>query len=252
MFFATLWAFLIGKNAIENGVKDAKLNSWSKQNTYDPTTNTYIDAKGFTKDATSGAVRNIYRTKDGRLIGKGIFGNDIVDYTMEQRARELEAARKNHNAFQTVIATYRGRYQDIYDPSKVYAIRKIYPNNAKEIPVYVDVNTAKVVRPIDEYMEFISHDEYYNHLKVITSDFCIRDMCVINEIIKQKNATITTNDFMKIWGKDSEFICLDIYIKDNLVTIKKAIEMSLHKDDERKVKRALQFRQSASGKAWLI
>ena len=252
MFFATLWAFLIGKNAIENGVKDAKLNSWSKQNTYDPTTNTYIDAKGFAKDATSGAVRNIYRTKDGRLIGKGIFGNYIIDYTYVQQQLKSEDAKKHQDQFHTVVKIIHGgreRFQDLKDSSKIYEIQEIFIRRSKgrSIPVYVDIETSKIVRPIDEYMEFISHDEYYSELKNGPFDFYIRDINLINALIQQKNSTILSDDYNDNWQNECK---LDDYhwIKDDMKSI--LYMMSIRK--KYKEKRALKIRTSASGKAWLI
>lgn len=254
MFFATLWAFLIGKNAIENGVKNAKLNSWSKQNTYDPTTNTYIDAKGFTKDATSGAVRNIYRTKDGRLIGKGIFGNDIVDYTYVQQQSKIEEAKKHQDQFHTVVKIIHGgreRFQDLKDSSKIYEIQEIFIRRIKgrSIPVYVDIETSKIVRPIDEYMEFISHDEYYNRIKVRGgSNFIIRDINIINEMIKQRNSTITSRKYEDNWDIRHDLNEYNDWIKME----RRLCEHYINKKIKDKTKRALERRTSASGKAWLI
>lgn len=202
MFFSTIWAFLIGKNAIENGIKDYKLSKWSRNNAVSKSTNTYIDAKGMTRDADTGAVVFLKQDMDGHTIGTDIFGNKIKDYTIEKQRQDFIRAQENRDEFHTTALAIgtSGKdlvFKDLDDPTKEYVIREIViafvkGKLVKNIPVYVDKRTSMIVRPIDEYMEFISHSEFYEGYK--TSLFVIRDMDIINAIIKKYNASFIPGD----------------------------------------------------------
>lgn len=191
MFFATLWALIIGKNAVENGIKDAQLNNWSKQNTADSNTNTYIDASGATREIGSGARVFIGQDLNGHVVKTDIFGNTMVDYTLEKSRDDFRKAKAKRDIFHTVCARDHGRYQDLDDPTKEYVIEYITVSDicTRPIPVYVDVKTALIIRPTDEYLEYISHGEYYDHLKKYR-EFAIRDMDIINELIRMKNMSV--------------------------------------------------------------
>lgn len=208
MFFSTIWAFLIGKNAIENGIKDYKLSKWSRNNAVSKSTNTYIDAKGITRDADTGSVVFLNRDMDGHTIGTDIFGNKVKDYTIEKQRQDFIKAQENKDEFHTTaLAIGTGEkdlvFKDLDDPTKEYVIREIViafykGRRVLNIPVYVDKKTSMIVRPIDEYMEFISHSELYEDF--ITPVFVIRDMNYINTLIKEYNASFIPGDLDANFG----------------------------------------------------
>ena len=215
MIFATIWAFLMGKNAVENGIKDAQVSKWSRQNAVMPATNTYIDAKGIQRDAATGSVRFTSRDINGDLIGYDIFGHQVINYTVEKSIKDFQIAKANQDQFHTVVRrnanptawahapneyTAIDEFQDLNDPRKTYVIEKLYMKDAHYIPVYVDKKTAKIARPIDEYMEFTSHDEYYENKDIFKrKDFVIRDRKILNAVIAQRNALIYDNNFHQHW-----------------------------------------------------
>ncbi|MCR5453151.1 MAG: hypothetical protein K6F00_11045 [Lachnospiraceae bacterium] len=256
MFFATIWAFLIGKNAVENGIKDAKLNKWSRTHAVEPRTNTYVDAKGVTRDASTNSVISLRRDKYGHLIGTDVFGNDIIDYTMREHEKNLAEAQQNQDPYHTTVKIFSqvgDRFQDVNDPSKQYAIRELHVfNNSRiisDIPVYVDVVTGKIVRPLDEYMEFISHNEYYDCLKKHEShSFPIRDMTIINEMIRQNNETLIDGDFNTNWPFECSY---EEVIRDINLT-KDYIERSFKNDANDKKVRVLKQQMKDAGKVTFI
>ena len=254
MFFATLWAFIMGKNAIDNGIKDAKLNSWSKKNTINPVTNTYIDAKGMTRDINSNAVVFMERTLDGHDIKKDIFGNVICDYTVEKSRADFLNAKANQDQFHTVVKRPNNIYQDLQDPTKEYIIQNLHVfdsirMNTMDIPVYVDTQTALVVRPIDEYMEFISHNEFYKRIKKNYSfNFYIRDKAIINELIRQKNLTLTPGNMNANWG-DVNGVCawrVISTIEETKQSLIRTLEYDKKEKKENSVRRMLEKNNNVS------
>lgn len=259
MFFATIWAFIMGKNAVENGIKDAKLNKWSKQNAVNPATNTYIDAKGMTRDINSNAVVFIERTLDGHMVKKDIFGNVIYDYTTAKTISDFNEAKAKQDPFHTVVERLNGTYQDLNEPHKSYVIQIIHVNDMcsrrrmMDIPVYVDTKTALIERPIDEYMEFISHEEYYKNLKERLSCYpkmYIRDKVVINEIIKQKNESLIYGEMFVNW---TNYDGLKKYqaIKP-IENYKKLLELKIAEKMKELKTKSCRRRLEASGKALFV
>ncbi|WP_022754715.1 hypothetical protein [Butyrivibrio fibrisolvens] len=145
---------------------------------------------------------------DGHTIGTDIFGNKVKDYTIEKQRQDFIRAQKNRDEFHaTALAIGTGEkdlvFKDLDDPAKEYVIREIviafYKGcPALNIPVYVDKKSSMIVRPIDEYMEFISHSELYEDF--ITPVYVIRDMNFINTLIKEYNASFIPGDLYANFG----------------------------------------------------
>ncbi len=257
MFFATLWAFLMGKNAIDNGIKDTKLNNWSRQNTFNQVTNTYIDANGASRDVNSNAKVFMERTLNDHIVKKDIFGNIIMDYTVEKERADYWEAKAKQDQFHTVVCRNDKTFQDLSDPTREYVIQKIYVSgfgansNVMDIPVYVDTRTAYAVRPIDEYMEFISHNEYYNRLKKnYAFEFYIRDMAIINELIRQKNMTFIPGEMKANWGNGQGLSPSRIIstIEEN----KQCLERTLKRDTNDKVNNGIRRRLDSNNNVSFI